>query len=108
MAMSMDFSISSGKCPVSYMSLKSSQSKLTPSSPRANISKFTSSGPAAFPVFEFCNTHAISSLSIDGPDLHIDVSFSVSFLSSLNNLLMYFSHLSFISTSSHKIVPSSE
>ena len=106
--MNMDFSISSGMCPVSCMLLKSSHSKSTPSSPRANIiSKFTSSGPAGFPVFKFRNIHG-TSLSIHGPDLHIIVSFSVSFLSSFNSFLMHSSHLCYISTSSHKIVPSSK
>ena len=73
------------------MLLKSSQSKLTPSSPRANIiSKYTSSGPAAFPVFEFHNTHVISSLSIDGPDSHITVSSSVSFFVIIEQLVNVF------------------
>ena len=107
--MRMNFRISSVMCPASYVLLKSSQCESIPSSPRANIiSKFTSLGSAAFAVFEFCNTHATSSLSIDGPDSHIFVLSSVSFLSSLNSLLMYFSYLHFISTFSNKIVPSSE
>ena len=91
MATKTDLSISVDVCPVSYILLKSFHNKSTPSSCKAiSISTTTSSGPAAFPVWEFCNAYRASSFSIEKSDLY-DTASSSSFssLSSWNEEVMY-------------------